>query len=127
MGKSPEPPGGGAPQPKPAHFDNGGESSDGGEIAIVLVLEGAGRRVPLDSGVDDVGGMASLLLCRGCQPGYSSARPAVRGRRVPDREGAGATVHGEIAVDGDAAGLVTSQPEPLRGRRRSHPGGPECR
>ena len=41
MGKSPEPPGGGAPQPKPAHFDNGGEPSDRGEIAIVAVL---GRR-----------------------------------------------------------------------------------
>ena len=90
MGYSPEPPGGGAPQSKPAHFDNGGESPDGGKIAIVVVLEGAGRRMPLDSGADHVGGMASLLLCRGGQSGYSSARPPVRGRRVTDREHAGA-------------------------------------
>ncbi len=116
MGKSPEPPGRGTPQPKPAHFDNGGESSDGGEIAIVVVLEGAGRRMPLDSGADHGGGMASLLLCGGGQPGHSSTRPPVRGRRVTDREDAGATVNRKIAVDDDAAGLVSGQSEPLRGR-----------
>jgi hypothetical protein len=90
MGKSPEPPCRGAPHPKPAHFDNGGESPDGGEIAIVVVVEGAGRWMPLDSGADHIGDMASLLLCRRGQPGYSSARPPVRGRRVTDREHAGA-------------------------------------
>ena len=79
----------------------------------MVVLEGAGRRMPPDSGADHVGGVASLLLCRGGQPGYSSACPPVRGRRVTDRKDAGATVNRKIAVDDDACGLVSGRSEPL--------------
>ena len=115
MSEAPKPPGGRSPQPKPAHFHDRGEASDGREIAVMPVLEGARCRMPLDCRPDYLCAVPSLLLCSRGKPRDPDACPPVRGGRVADREDPWAAAHRKILIDEDAAGFVFGLPEPFRG------------
>ncbi len=127
MGKAPKPPGGRSPQPKLAHFHDRGEPPDRREIAVMPVLEGARRRMPLDCRPDHPRDVPPLLLRGRGKPWNPGTCPPVRRGRVADREDPRAALDRKIVIDDDAPGLVSGLPEPLRGRRRGDPGGPERR
>src|ERR1700744_5023708 len=86
MGEAPEPPGGSPPKPKPTDLHDGCQPANGRKIAIVAILEGPRRLVPLDGCADHRGDVLPLLLCRGGQTRDAGAHPPVRRGGVADRE-----------------------------------------